>query len=104
MNAVTDCEMDAFYGISVSKTAMEIGEQSVLDDMELVAEFFQECSKERSMSKFFGEISTPELFKLVVGLNVPSAQRYAAGRDLRSRLLSHFSSIVIERASEAMES
>jgi hypothetical protein len=98
---VTNAELDAVYGIELSGMAMEIGEQHILTDMELIAEFLIEGSSDREPCPYFGPIGTPELVhQILFNKNANDQQIGAAARELRSRVLKHFNEVVIRRATE----
>lgn len=100
---VTSAQLDGFYGVDLSDTAIEIGEQHVLENMELVSEFLVECSPDREPCPYFGPIATPELvWQILLNKDCNDSQLAAAARELRARLLRHFDEAVKRRASEVM--
>lgn len=100
--AVTDKELEAFYGKPLSETAIEIGQQRVIDDMELVGEFFAESDDDREPCAYFGPISTGDLTRQILfNKDANDAQIAAAARELRARLLSRYEQLALEAAMRA---
>jgi hypothetical protein len=100
---VTNAELDQFYGVDLSDMAIEIGEQHVLENMELISEFLVECSPDREPCAYFGPIATAELvWQILLNKEANESQLAAAARELRARILRHFDKTVKQRASEVM--
>lgn len=97
---VTDAELAQFNGVEITETAMAIGEQQVLADMDWIGEFIACASSERAQSTFFGAISTQELVALTFGENAPEKQRAEAAIEFRRRFLKEHHEHVMQRAAE----
>jgi hypothetical protein len=102
--AVTDAELEQFWGREITDTAREIGEEKVIEDEDLLANFFQNLTHDREPCAYFGPISTLALCQqILLNKNANTEQLAAAARELRVRYLANFSELVERAALRAME-
>jgi hypothetical protein len=102
---VTDAELDAYYGVTLCQTAIELGEDEVTEDLELFTEFLSEyVTDEREPCRYFGPISTKALFtQILLNRNANTEQLAAAAREIRSRYIECYSEVRDRAAMRAME-
>jgi hypothetical protein len=88
----------------MNDTAIQIGRQSVLADHHLFAAWLDQQEAVCEPSDYFGPISTPDLFSLVLfNAGATDAQRKAACEQLAQRFLSDNDDEVQRLALHAME-
>jgi hypothetical protein len=99
---VRDSELRQLRGNELTRTAMEIGEEQVCEDIHAFGDFLGLREGERKWSDYFGEISDWGLQRVILNAASTGEQIAAAAREIRSRYLAEKDERVRELAAKAM--
>lgn len=98
--AVLDCE----FAPALTPTAIAIGQDHVLNDSVLIAEFLTERWNVAQFCGYFALISVGDLFRCFITNPQANAEQVdAARKEFTSRLLAYHEEIVMREARSAMD-